>query len=267
MEKEKIERILNDGVDELLCVFDFDKTLCYPFWKGEKESTTFSVFRDIGLISSEYVKESNDLFEHYYPKEMSTDLSYEERLKYMEEWWSKHLELFIKYKINKQMIVEAVASGKIHLRDEVKISFDLAHEKNIPILILSAGLGDVIQEVLKQVGINHPNVHIISNFYKFNEIGDVVGYDPHIIHSMNKNEKDLPKEMLRTFAGRSNVILAGDSLSDLHMTRGLVTKEVLSFGFLNGNLTLEQSFREKFDIVLLDAEESFKPLNNLLNKI
>jgi len=256
MSKEKIERIINDGTEKLLCVFDFDKTLCYPFWKGEKDSTTFSVFRDLDLISPEYVKESNDLFDHYYPKEMSTDLSYKERLKYMEEWWSKHLELFIKYKINKQMIVEAVASGKIHLREGVKISFDLANEKNIPILILSAGLGDVIQEVLKHVGINHPNIHIISNFYKFDEIGDV-----------NKNEKDLPDEMLRTFGDRSNVILAGDSLSDLHMTQGLVTNEVLSFGFLNGNLTLEQSFKDKFDIVLLDAEESFKTLNDILNKI
>lgn len=265
--EKKIDIIINDGAEKLLCVFDFDKTLSYPFWKGKNVSTTFSLFRDLDMISPEYTKESRELFEEYYPKEVSTDLSIEEKAVYMNEWWSKHLELFIKHKINKEMIMKSVQMGSLHLRIGVKEFFENANKKGIPIFVLSAGLGDVILAVLEEEGINYPNIHLISNFYTFNRDGVAVEHNPLIIHSFNKDEASVPEEMLNTFSGRTNILLAGDSVSDLHMTKGLDTKEILSFGFLNGNLAIEQSFRDKFDIVLLDAEESFKTLNDILNKI
>lgn len=37
----------------------------------------------------------------------------------------------------------------------------------ISLLILSAGVGDVLEEVIRQNHVFHPNVHIISNYMDF----------------------------------------------------------------------------------------------------
>lgn len=65
-------------------------------------------------------------------------------------------------------------------------------EKNkIPVLVLSAGLGDVLTEVLKYNGLNENEYfHIVSNFFKFNG-NTIEGYgcreSGNYIHPFNKN--------------------------------------------------------------------------------
>lgn len=45
--------------------------------------------------------------------------------------------------------------------------FDHLAEHQVPLLILSAGVGDVLEEVIRQNHVFHPNVHIISNYMDF----------------------------------------------------------------------------------------------------
>lgn len=45
--------------------------------------------------------------------------------------------------------------------------FDHLEEEHIPLLIFSAGVGDVLEEVIQQNHVFHPNVHIISNYMDF----------------------------------------------------------------------------------------------------
>lgn len=35
--------------------------------------------------------------------------------------------------------------------------------------IFSAGIGDVLEEVIRQAGVYHPNVKVVSNFMDFDE--------------------------------------------------------------------------------------------------
>lgn len=77
--KNKIERILTGGSKNLVCIFDFDKTLTYPMWGGQNVSTTFSQLRDLGLIDESYTQESKKLFEQYHPIEISETIFIEEK--------------------------------------------------------------------------------------------------------------------------------------------------------------------------------------------
>jgi hypothetical protein len=62
----------------------------------------------------------------------------------------------------------------------------------VPVLVFSAGLGDCVSAVLKYHNVLLPNIHIISNYLRFN--GDQVnGFQGDIIHSFNKNERALEK--------------------------------------------------------------------------
>lgn len=55
----------------------------------------------------------------------------------------------------------------ISIRDGYKGFFDLLDKHHIPLLIFSAGVGDVLEEVIHQNQVFHPNVRIISNYMDF----------------------------------------------------------------------------------------------------
>lgn len=47
--------------------------------------------------------------------------------------------------------------------------FDRLHQHNVPVFIFSAGLGDVLEEIIRQAGVYHTNVKVVSNFMDFDD--------------------------------------------------------------------------------------------------
>lgn len=54
-------------------------------------------------------------------------------------------------------------------REGYQLFFDHLHEHSIPLLIFSAGIGDILEEVIRQAGVFHPNVKVFSNYMDFDE--------------------------------------------------------------------------------------------------
>ena len=54
-------------------------------------------------------------------------------------------------------------------RDGCDWLFDELHKCDVPLLIFSAGVGDIIQEVLKQQYTVYDNMKIVSNFMDFDK--------------------------------------------------------------------------------------------------
>ena len=52
-------------------------------------------------------------------------------------------------------------------RDGSDWLFDELHKHNVPLLIFSAGVGDVVMETVKQRAVLHDNVKVVSNFMDF----------------------------------------------------------------------------------------------------
>ena len=52
-------------------------------------------------------------------------------------------------------------------RDGSDWLFDELHKSGVPLLIFSAGVGDVVVEAVKQRGVLHSNVKVVSNFMDF----------------------------------------------------------------------------------------------------
>ena len=74
---------------------------------------------------------------------------------------------------------------------------------SIPLLVFSAGLGDVVESVLKHHGVMSKNTHVISNFLKYKD-GLVQGFTNDIVHPFNKNGKA---------AEHTNYFEVGDGIS------------------------------------------------------
>lgn len=112
---------------------------------------------------------------------------------------------------------------------------DLSQTK-VPILVFSAGVGDVIDEALRLHNLHQENVKVISNYMNFNEDGRLVEFTGKLIHMYNKNETSVPHSStyFQDLSHRHNVILLGDSLGDLQMSKGVEPPNtILTIGFLN----------------------------------
>jgi 5'-nucleotidase len=266
--RKKIELIKKGGVSNLHIVSDFDRTLTHAFVEERHVNTSFAHIREGKYLAADYADRANALYAEYHPIEISEELSMEVKIKKMKEWWSKHLSLFIECGMNHDVIRDIIQKNKIHLRGGAKEFFDFLAQHHIPIVIFSAGIGNMIEEELHYRGLLHHNAHIISNFFEYDSHGKAKGYKSSIIHVFNKNEGQIKNSpYYEQIKHRKNVILLGDGIGDVGMLEGLSHETVLKIGFLNENIEkLKPQFQKEFDIVIL-GDGSLEPVNNLLKEL
>lgn len=256
-----LERVKTWCDESIHILTDFDRTITV----GNSDSS-WSILSKSNLVPKEYVKERQKLFEYYRPFEIDATLDYETKNKLMSEWWNKHISLFIKYKLSEKVINDAAKNLRIMaFRKGAKQLLKSLNDRKIPVIIISAGIGNFIKQFLIQNGCDFDNIFIISNFIKF-ENGIAIGVSENIIHSLNKNEVSLPDDVKKLLSTRPNIILLGDSISDLRMAKEESRKNALKIGFLEENIEQNRSFFEnKFDIVCENSsyEELKKQLSLL----
>jgi 2-hydroxy-3-keto-5-methylthiopentenyl-1-phosphate phosphatase len=68
---------------------------------------------------------------------------------------------------------------------------DNCNVHDIPLLVFSAGLGDIIQEIMRKAEMIVGTLHIVSNMMEFNEDGLIVNFKDPLIHILNKNEANI----------------------------------------------------------------------------
>ena len=177
------------GPDSLQVIADFDRTLTKCFVNGKPGHSTHSIveeghpdLRDKGRV----------LFAKYHSLEVDPTIPSTTKFALMEEWWEQAHELMLQGGITKADIVSSVAEANAKFRDGVLPVFTVLDEKNIPVLIFSAGIADVIDELLRQNLPRHfANIRIVSNRMKFDEQGRLCGFQGRTIHVLNKNEHAL----------------------------------------------------------------------------
>lgn len=252
--KAKLTRIKSDGADMLHIVSDFDMTLTMPNSQGVRPISTWEVFH----MSKEYIVEQEAYTAIYQPIEFDPAVPIEEKIIKMEEWWKLHLGLLIKYGLTKEYIDDGISHTRLTERNNLDKLSEITNQKQIPFLIFSAGLGDVIREFLKSKNILNPNIHIISNFFIFNQDGIATGFQDSIVHSFNKSEVQIiGKPYMQEIAQRKNVILLGDTLGDAKMIQGLAHDNIIKIGFLNGKTDVAEKYKEVFDVVIDDDNLDF----------
>ncbi|KAK2820440.1 hypothetical protein Q5P01_023399 [Channa striata] len=255
--EETIHAMQRAGAGSLQVISDFDMTLTKFTYNGKRVPTTHNILDNQLLINENCTKKMRELLNTYYPIEIDASLSAEEKLPLMVEWWTKVHELLIQQKIRKDMLAVAVKESSVMLRDGCKLFFDRLSEHQVPLLILSAGVGDVLEEVIRQNHVFHPNVHVISNYMDFDKTGVLRAFKGQLIHTFNKRECALSQAAgLRQLQGCPNVLLLGDSLGDLTMADGVSEpKNILTIGFLNDQVEeRKESYINSFDMVLVKDE-------------
>ncbi|KAF1322878.1 Camk/camkl/ampk protein kinase, partial [Globisporangium splendens] len=275
---KKWKKFSTDGIDRMLVIADFDFTLTTSFKpSGERGDSSHGVLMRSNSLDPAVGAAGREMFLKYYPIEQSPTLSNAEKLPFIIEWWTKEHETIVQHKLTKQNILDAVQENEIAFRDGFRDIFALLAQQNVPTLIFSAGLYDVIHAVLDKEYAKHqgklpPNVHVISNMMHFDEHGTVVGFDGKLIHSLNKNASVLQGSRFWQqcqMEKRHNILLLGDSLGDANMADGLDydDDEIVRVGFLNDHVSEKLDvYLQHFDVVLTN-DSSLLPVELLLHQV
>ena len=187
MRKKDYVNIPIENLDNYIVVSDFDRTITSGI-----STNSWCVLDENESVCEGYKIEMEALQNHYHKIEIDPDVPDDIKFKEMTDWWNKHLDLFIKYQFTEDLFHKTSSDKSVmELRKGFKRFLKLLKEKNVPLVIISAGLTNVIKAFLIEHEIDLDNIYIISNEIYF-ENGVAKGIAHDIIHSMNKSEVSLP---------------------------------------------------------------------------
>lgn len=280
-----LSKIISGGNKNLQVVLDFDYTLSRVHKNGERLDCSWGVMENSKILPASYTQKTNDLRSKYLPIEQDASMTVEEKTPYMVEWYTKaNLLLSECGAVKRHMFQGMIKSSNVELREGTEQMMNHLLKNTVPVLVLSAGLGDLVEEILQYYKVYHSNVKVVSNFLDYDEEGNIIGLAGDVIHVFNKNEKSLKPvertnshventELINEFHHRGNVLLMGDSLGDPCMADGIENPSaVLKIGFLNHDIKTDQEvirlkkYMDAYDLVLVD-DQTTDVFNMILDAI
>ncbi|XP_063072783.1 7-methylguanosine phosphate-specific 5'-nucleotidase-like [Engraulis encrasicolus] len=264
-----IHTLQSGGANTLQVVSDFDMTLSKFSHNGQRCPTTHNLLHSSCLITEECKHKMRALQERFYPVEIDTAMSLEEKIPLMVEWWSDAHDLLVQQEIQRKLLANAVSQSEAKLRDGYALFFSTLERCGVPLLIFSAGVGDIVEEILKHHHLLTHTVSIQANYMTFNKEGVLEGFVEPLIHSFNKGAGHClsPAHISRSH-DRPYVLLLGDSLGDVSMANQLPgVQKVLKIGYLNDQVEARRpAYVSTYDIVL-ERDETLDVPNAILRHI
>ncbi len=264
----KLKTIQQGGAKNLHVVADFDYTLTKQFSKVNKINTAPGIIQESFLVPEGYRLGKREIYEQYRPLELSQSITGQAKAKLMVEWWGRAQKLAIKYNINRRLIKKVLLQNNLELRDGCGEFIKFLEKNKVPLLIFSAGMGDVIDIALTEMGLLSNNIFLAANFMELNKKGNVAGFSRPLIHSQNKSEalvRNLPAG--RELDKRDNLILLGDIPEDVGMSEGIEHECILKIGFLNEEIEQRlPEYKKHFDLIIA-SDGSMEVVNGILQKV
>ncbi|THD26600.1 Cytosolic 5' nucleotidase III [Fasciola hepatica] len=259
--RAKLEAIIAQGASAFEVVSDFDFTISKFRHDGIRNPSSHGIFEKDPELTDDARNQLRALANKYFAIEFDPFMPVEEKIPHLLTWGSLTQDIMVQCQLHRSALAKTVRECSLVLRDEVKAFTDLLHERHIPLLIFSAGLGDVIRLLLQRFCMDTENVRVVSNFMRFNEEGVLVGFEEPAIHTFNKTAASITS--LANGDGKSSmkrpcVLLLGDSTGDVHMADGATVDDpegvrgtVLRIGFLNDLIDTQlEKYKLLYDIVL-----------------
>lgn len=255
----KIEN-LNISKDNYYVVLDFDKTIT-----NKNSLDSWMAIADFEIYGEEFKKQIEELNAKYEPIELDYTLDDVTKEQYMEQWYQKSMDILYQYQMTYSKLQKALQQETMHFRKGAKEFLDKLQQEKVPVIILSAGIGNVIEEFLKKQECYHNNIYIISNFIQFKE-DKMQKFTAPMLHSMNKKvEGSLPENLQNKIKEKQYIILCGDIIEDIQMIEKEKLDKTITIGFLNNKLEENLTFyNQNFDIVLTEENACFQEVEKII---
>jgi len=261
--ERKIRRIQKEGADGLFLVVDFDHTV-----------TDFSGKQCHDLIESSTIMSSVRGYREDWQELWRICKEEQEAGTYvLQQWWERAHAILVQHHFRRSYVARMLdAEGPIRLRSGMRDLFEFCRARSIPIAIVSAGITNFIDTILRREDMLHDNVAILANemIWSKEEETDarLVCFSSPAVHPGSKGQiRELRGAFFEKHAGRRNVVVLGDSIHDASAARnvlGQTDARTLSVGFLkpaNDDGTFgwrklpKDTFVDAFD-VLIEGDRS-----------
>ena len=100
-----------------------------------------------GVFTDEYKKAAGELTAHYLPIETAHDMTIAEKLPHMKSWYKQSHALILTQALTLDMIPLAVSKANVELREGFVEMIRTLEAHEVPVLVFSAGLADILVEV------------------------------------------------------------------------------------------------------------------------
>ena len=284
-----------ENINEILYITDFDYTITrkFNYTTGERFHNTYSIYNQKAFDGDQdaFLSEDKRLYDLYGKYEDDTSIDYEKRKNKSLEWYKLSLNNMSNEKIKKDSFKKMVelSFNNIKFRTEVKTLLEMLIKLNIPIVIISGGIKEIIIEILKTLNIDgfesyiqKKRLIVIANSLldENDKIKNWNEKENEIIYPFNKNEI-IKKDLEKYFIGFKNIIIVGDLISDYKSIDEIeINKEknVMGFGFLdynpkilkpNFNYQTDSMFKEYlnvFDAVFIN-DQGYHYIIDVIKKI
>lgn len=241
---------------------DFDRTIT-----SADGVDSWAAVAQTRYVGQEIVKEMDELYAKYRPIEMDYSISKNDKEKYMKKWYEDCMDLYYKYNLTKHKMLQSIQNSNMIFRSGAKEFLKLMYKNDIPVIVLSAGIGNAIEQFLKDNNCLFENMYIISNFIEFDENGKAKKFDnSKIIHTLNKNMKGhLPKEFEEKLSNKEYRLLIGDLIEDIKMVDESELNKTLKIGILDINIENNiDIYKKYFDLVLQGEDATFYQIIKLV---
>ncbi len=182
----------------------------------------------------------------------------------MREWAKASFKLLSKY-VTEDVVNRSLVDANLHLRKGAKEFLKELNNKEIPIVVMSSGIGNIVEGFLKNENCIYDNTYIVSNFFEF-ETGKTKIDLENLMSTTNKEYIRIPQEIRNNLNNKKVGMLFGDLVEDLKMISKEKLETTLTFGFLDENIEKNlEKFNNNFDIVLTensDFEDVMEVLKN-----
>jgi len=266
---EPVDGIIKAGkAHKLFAIVDFDRTLSrYTNTFGKKGKATHEVIQLDGATKEQMKADAI----HYHQIEVDPAKTREEKTPSMVEWYGKSSALFAQAHITKDKVRQDCDDAAIQLRDGVPEFFKKCNDLDIPVIVMSAGLGAVVAAVLEKE-VPGAKYEVVSNFFAWSDEGIVTGYTDPLIHPFNKRWDGVPKDIREKLMlnEKTHALVVGDSTGDAGMVQGS-DFEQYKIGFMNSRYDERtEKYNKLFDTVLLGGGTcgvGFGPINDIMERI
>ena len=293
---EKHKNDKNRKKDTILVVTDFDYTLFnkYNYKTGEKYDSSYGMYNQEVFGGNQQNFQNQRKMLHSIYLKYEEDFTIDEKIKKekINEWNTRALGYMLHPNFTRDSIRRMVEikneKNEIDLKKNVAKFYEKLIELDIPIIIVSGGIKEIIIEFLKLLNIkgledyiNKKRMLFIANEFIFDENNKCVDFNKDVIHGYNKSDH-VKKLVDENFPNIENVFVLGDLDTDYKSIEKLnldKNENIIGIGFLyyypndlkNKDFDYENNqqinvFKKIYDVNLLMDEGYDYPIE-LLNII
>lgn len=231
--KEKLQKLKFNSIYFLI---NFDNVLT-----DSNSCDTWSVITNNMKLKKRFVKKFADLNNKFVLTELDTSITLEDRHSTLKHIWSEKIDLLRELEIDDKKITKFMSKqDNLKIRDGVCEFLKFTYENNIPVIIISDGIFEIIQSFLKYNKCDYGNVNIVSNnlFHNSNSLQNDV------VCPFNKNEliiNDILKDNIKE--RKVSILLAG-TINDINILSKEKLNDSIKVAFL------DRFINENFDTFL-----------------